>query len=418
MRSTGRGCGRRRASQRLAAAATAVTRRLPRKRRRASTQQRARDGQSGSRGDGKAADEAPTNGSASCSPSEEDGESEESVELALDEDGRVGHHGPPLKYDFQHFTADFDAVDVQTLRRDCKVAFTARAKRRGDQYSAGKTFWVRADADPSTTLERLALAIFRHHAGHTDFDPARSGAEWWTQVIHLEDEIGWHWDRDYGLEEDTGFKLHPHIATVTYLSDTGAPTLVLHGAVEGPAMAVERVHVSWPWVGKHIAFDGRWLHGAPPDLADLAEAPAESTAKRRCTFLVNVWLNHKPVNAVPFKSLESALSTPGGDPPCMRFSEQSPLSMSVDSSSVGSPKVTRYSWRLHAGDAGDAGADGRSADAASAGPRKKRKSQRVVMHLPVEKLRRRAKRESGCSVSIDVAPGVALVGQPTAPSTE
>jgi|TARA_B100001142_G_scaffold7578_1_gene7520 hypothetical protein len=48
------------------------------------------------------------------------------------------------------------------------------------------------------------------------FDPSRSGAEWWTQVIDARDEIGTHWDKDYGLES-ANVNVHPQIATVTYL---------------------------------------------------------------------------------------------------------------------------------------------------------------------------------------------------------
>ena len=57
------------------------------------------------------------------------------------------------------------------------------------------------------------------------FDPKYSGAEWWTQVLDDpgEDEIGAHWDKDYGTEADD-VNVHPHVGTVTYLSDVGAPT--------------------------------------------------------------------------------------------------------------------------------------------------------------------------------------------------
>lgn len=44
------------------------------------------------------------------------------------------------------------------------------------------------------------------------------------------DEVGLHFDADYVLEDllPVGQLVHPHIATVTYLSDEGAPTLVLN----------------------------------------------------------------------------------------------------------------------------------------------------------------------------------------------
>jgi len=58
-----------------------------------------------------------------------------------------------------------------------------------------------ASGVPRCGLESLALSIFREHAKGAKFDPSRSGAEWWTQAIDVRDDIGVHFDRDYGMEE-------------------------------------------------------------------------------------------------------------------------------------------------------------------------------------------------------------------------
>jgi hypothetical protein len=57
---------------------------------------------------------------------------------------------------------------------------------------------------------------------------------------------------------------------------------------------VSECAVSWPRWGKQITFDGKFLHGAP-----LAFAARERESGKRITFLVNIWLNHKPVTAEP-----------------------------------------------------------------------------------------------------------------------
>ena len=86
------------------------------------------------------------------------------------------------------------------------------------------------------------------------------------------------------------------------------------------------VYLSYPRPGKHISFDGRWLHGAPSSLEpdsdsdddddddgdDEEEAeedrgsssnkrqrtdPPIAPTTRRITFLVNVWLNHQPLGS-------------------------------------------------------------------------------------------------------------------------
>jgi len=87
-----------------------------------------------------------------------------------------------------------------------------------------------------------------------------------------EDEVGLHFDADYELEEQTGnIMLHPRLSTVTYLSDHGAPTLIFDQ--KSPPMddmkkktlekGINKAWLSHPKVGKHTVFDGRFLHGAP-----------------------------------------------------------------------------------------------------------------------------------------------------------
>jgi len=244
---------------------------------------------------------------------------EEEVQLSVDEDGRVAlYGGTPPNYNFQAFKLlSLGEEALAALRKDCETAFTARTMKTGERYSRGETFWVPASANPSSALEKLALAIFWLHAGEAGYDAARSGAEWWTLAIDAGDDVGWHWDRDYGLESDTGYRIHPHLATVTYLSDTGAPTVVLEVA-EGPgadspqSMPARVAHLSRGATGKHISFDGRWLHAAPLDLKKAMRAEmAKAGEGKRITFLVNMWLNHVPISAAAFTNPDSLSPTTG-----------------------------------------------------------------------------------------------------------
>jgi hypothetical protein len=78
--------------------------------------------------------------------------------------------------------------------------------------------------------------------------------------------------------------------------------------------------VSYPRIGKHVAFDGRWLHGAPEALSAVSMSDEDvgvgkrrtsvsddgddddrdpRRRRRRVTFLVNVWLDHVPTTAAP-----------------------------------------------------------------------------------------------------------------------
>ena len=223
--------------------------------------------------------------------------------------------------------------------------------------------------------------MFYHHVrkgkGQIQYDPSKSGAEWWVQIrpsppagrykllvedskvkgktsgddgevneschkITGEDEnernsICFHWDKDEDLRlmMDGKMYTHPHISTVTYLNDIGAPTMAINYLVNpftGEYIipdASDNVegYISWPKKGKHLSFDGRFLHAAPCNLMkeglfkQQIEIPDKESLNgendkngengeqkrkvlerrfRRVTFLVNVWLNYKPFNVDTF----------------------------------------------------------------------------------------------------------------------
>ena len=308
-----------------------------------------------------------------------DSEEEEELDLVMREDGRV--HAPAVDYleldTFRTFPdlvqgLDQDAKLHARILADCRRVFTARSVKKNagggakQQYSSGETFWIAAQDEPRCALEHLAQQIFHLHVtdaarrwedeceGDPDapppFDPARSGAEWWTQVIDpTHDAIGLHWDKDYALEHND-LNVHPHVGTVTYFANEGAPTLFVRATTPvyygqpvtgpfGPRCGVSPddmadppggtgVYLSWPRRGKHASFDGKWLHGAPGELAecrdeedceDGEEKGGEENGDKgntgnkgkavgagngegkgpRVTFLVNVWLNHVPSTAAP-----------------------------------------------------------------------------------------------------------------------
>ena len=284
---------------------------------------------------------------------------------------------PVPRYPFASFSSalSFDKDQFENTIHDCDLAFTARAKEDSDAYSSGATFFIPASIEPRCALEQLALNIFQTHTKGLEpgkhFDMERSGAEWWTLVLDTnssatekeekpksdadadadddddsesseeeeDDEVGMHFDADYGLEQQLpNYMLHPRIATVTYLSNVGVPTLVLNKRSPPPTDvekkslngSVEQGWLSCPMIGKHIAFDGRLLHGAPgtffpasnstkgkgaddederPNkkrkldvavaVADIIHATSTSNGNstKRITFMVNIWLNHCPIDA-------------------------------------------------------------------------------------------------------------------------
>ena len=109
--------------------------------------------------------------------------------------------------------------------------------------------------------------------------------------------------------------IHPHLSTVSYLTDIGAPTIVFDKRVDysnGSHICMDQSEASeafcsWPKIGKHLSFDGRLLHAAPSDLmpkglfkkqcssqvdntADTSIQNAIERRHKRITFLVNIWM--------------------------------------------------------------------------------------------------------------------------------
>ncbi|GMH93981.1 hypothetical protein TrVE_jg11681 [Triparma verrucosa] len=216
--------------------------------------------------------------------------------------------------------------ESKSLLQDMKTSMSAREVEEDGQYSLGDTFFLPATVPPRCGLEALAKSFFDFHTKDAEgFDPERSGAEWWTQVIDMRDDIGVHFDRDYGMEE-YGLNIHPHVASVTYLTDIGGPTIVTPH-VSGPEAGADfsgsqpNLFLSYPEVGKHMAFDGRFLHAAPGDLIP------EKSKGFRYTFLVNIWLNHCPINSdlLPDEHLKNMKWKPAPDQaPSLNF--DSPVS--------------------------------------------------------------------------------------------
>lgn len=231
------------------------------------------------------------------------GEAEEAV--LVDAYNRGGGGGGELAapWEYPQVLAD--------VRGDAEV--WARVREEARRAFVEETFWVPADAafEPRCALEALAREIFEHWTKGTTFDRAKSGAEWWTQARGAKgkkrDAIRLHWDKSEALVDAAGLLVHPHVSTVTYMSDAGAPTLVVDhraGTSDYTDVEAQRGPCSWvlwskPRDGKHLAFDGTHLHGAPTLLRD-----DDAGDKPRVTFLCNVWLNHTPMDVAPFPDEE------------------------------------------------------------------------------------------------------------------
>ena len=214
------------------------------------------------------------------------------------------------------------------------------------------TFWldssiVDASMQPKDSmlceLEYFAWNIFRQHVQHyvdTNEETTRGnkeqvlGAEWWVQVKELSpaeetamptdtkkvsnlEAIDLHYDKDEEMASMFGIGIFPFISTVTYLTESeyAPPTIIFsrrYDEVDDDTNqnGIKDMFVSHPRIAKHVAFDGRLLHGAPShpllrrqffETSEVHCHDASITQSIRITFLVNIWLGYKPVgvNVLP-----------------------------------------------------------------------------------------------------------------------
>ena len=292
----------------------------------------------------RAREPRPPDGDSPPDPPEEllvlhldDEDASEPEKVAIDAHGRVSGVTACVT------TRDAHVLDVRTKVATNALPRAAAADLVGDCEAAfvGDSFWLGLDAQPRCALEHLARAVFFAHARGCArrFDKAKTGAEWWVQLRRDTDEragervnplnpddanhpagVSFHWDKDESLVDAYGVNVHPAVSTVTYLGDTGAPTMVadktppvMYEELEAFRGAIGNAVLSHPEAGKHLSFDGRMLHGAPRELA-------REGSGLRATFLVNVWLGHKPADVEPFpeEALGEFRAASRGDEPWVR----------------------------------------------------------------------------------------------------
>ncbi len=186
----------------------------------------------------------------------------------------------------------------------------------GDIYSSGEmkfgkkpTTWLEfADEPPRNYIEAAVLSFFDYampevmygddyHVPHYGVVKKYKksdikGAEWWIQARSSTQGIGFHYDKDEAYASLHMRMSFPILSTVTYLTDTGAPTLILNqtsldGSVEEPEVP-EVGHLSYPRKNRHIVFRGDLNHGVASSLS------LSPPGGDRLTLLVN-WWTEKPM---------------------------------------------------------------------------------------------------------------------------
>lgn len=322
-----------------------------------------------------------------------------------------------------------------------------------DCHTSGAEWWVQIR--PSPTTGRYTMHASNDENDDDDDEMAKTG-------------ISFHWDKDEDLRLLMGgsMYIHPHISTVTYITSFGPPTMALNVRIhpmtgewivpecynnpppnEQPSSekridssdvttntvattkqndanqkdttTAVSAYISWPQRGKHLSFDGRYLHAAPGDFMESGEFENQiqfetsddkqqnrlnQRRHRRVTFLVNIWLNYKPFNVNMFPDtmidkltkVDNKINTDDGvlfdkvpNPPEMN--ECDTIDLKIDNDTYMDDLKT-FTWALGAFDSGE----------------------KMTAVVPIQKIQASKKNGGNCKIcwdSIDPVKRVALVKQ-------
>ena len=173
------------------------------------------------------------------------------------------------------------------------------------------SFWLSARSDHGNSLvENVVRQIFAYHVPDDFRFSAEAGAEFWVQIRDqtIHDSLPFHFDKDELMFSTQGLMRNPHIATVTYLSgDVSPPTVVFTLTPDDVDIKTDRcfkppdrAFVSFPLLGKHLAFQGNMYHGV------LGRMRNQLSTVPRVTLLVNIWLTGRPANTKIFRDDDEA----------------------------------------------------------------------------------------------------------------
>jgi len=159
----------------------------------------------------------------------------------------------------------------------------ARASAGGGAYVHGKggTYWrplFNAQGEflrPRFHIEAAIQLLYEMDIGKKTPHPRVSGGELWVQKRDLNEDIGFHHDKDEAMASLKSTMKFPEVSTVTYMTDKGAPTVIFNQTTPDGNGAIPT-----PW----FYFVSR--KKPPPPL------PGKSATRGACVFSTGVTRGH------------------------------------------------------------------------------------------------------------------------------
>ncbi len=189
-----------------------------------------------------------------------------------------------------------DGISKRRSWKEMEDAVSDLRQRLDSHPSSPTSCWVGcSEHTKEGTVEHFAQKAFWYHMNRLGMKPSpNAGAEIWVQRIDCKsgiqgDTIPWHRDKDeVAFASGRGVKF-PAVATVTYISNGGLPTVVfdMNGTI-----------ICFPRRGNHLAFSGELLHGCPSCFRKFDIFGDDSIWKQedslRVTLLINMWPDNPP----------------------------------------------------------------------------------------------------------------------------
>lgn len=180
---------------------------------------------------------------------------------------------PPLKGELgAGFMLNLPDSVFQVLRQDAKSLLAHKALTSTHVHDKKSTFFRDIRKKPRFSIEQFAFDVIRHLDLTPEENSRVAGAEYWVQDRAWDESIGFHYDKDEAYASNHQRVAFPMKATVTYLTDFGAPTLILNqttnqfGNIDVPEIPNQGL-LSFPRTQQHIWFQGKAQHGVHGDLA-------------------------------------------------------------------------------------------------------------------------------------------------------
>ena len=219
--------------------------------------------------------------------------------------GRGFHFADPTERIVHAFDDALPKTLVTELFREAKAAHDWEAKTRPAHLrdSKASTNWMPIENFDSPRSFAEVAITYLHKMAFPDDSPwsgggpdgkeptQLAGAEWWVQPRNPKENIGFHYDKDEGVASEEQWMKMPTMSSVFYLTDAGAPTLVLNkttnrGGNQHLPVVPHKGYFSYPRKNRYFMFKGDLGHGV---VGTLGSKKKRGKPEQRLTFLVNWW---------------------------------------------------------------------------------------------------------------------------------